>query len=109
VLRFSLLKNRKVPKIVPIAVTFGACLAEWVSEPADVLLALTNSKWPPGQILVAIILWVSPIYILTLFWGSQINQNAKLLDTLIYRKTPQSFLGRFMFTSFCESSRRGNL
>lgn len=42
----------------------------------------SNSKRPPGQIQVAITLWASPIYILTLFRGAYLGPNAKFLLTL---------------------------
>jgi hypothetical protein len=38
------LPKKNGPKIVPMAMTFGGCLAERVSEPGDVLLSLTRSK-----------------------------------------------------------------
>jgi len=53
-------------------------------------LTLTNNKWPPGEIQVAIILCPRPIYILTLLRSVHIDQNARFLLTLQYEKSPRT-------------------
>jgi len=53
---------------------------------------MSNSKWPPGQIQLAIILSVSLIYVTALFCGVQVAKNAKLLLTLTNKKRPPDFV-----------------
>ena len=66
---------------------------------------MSNSKWPPGQIQVAIILWVSPIYALTLLRGTHFGQNAKFL-LILQSSNDESFLAAVTYNEAFDSLGR---